>query len=249
MTRATPPDDSQVQASVERVAGRIFPGLRRPRQHPWRRKILALVAGIAIFASGLGAGVAAYAATTSTTAPHRQAFGIDCYADAKAARPAVQVLMDDAALLSDPVKSCRIQQDVTSGSNVSDEAISNYLVTGKAECIIVSSPGRSDLFAWKATQDPTTHETVPFWKHEPASGEAVAYLADSARPADFPTNCLPVTIPAPPVSTEALGACKIDARHAAVYPLGSSTAGRVCADRGYPVWPRQVTAPTAPGSR
>jgi hypothetical protein len=233
-----------VQASVERVAGRIFPGLRRPRQHPWRRKILALVAGIAIFASGLGAGVAAYAATTtSTAAPHSPAFGIDCYADANAARPAVQVLMDDAALPSDPVRSCRIQQDVTSGSNLSDEAISHYLVTGKAECIIISSPGRSDLFAWKATQDPTTHAMVPFWRHGPASGEAVTHLGDSARPADFPTNCLPVTIPAPPVSTEALGACKIDARHAAVYPLDSATAGRVCADHGYPVWARQIASP------
>lgn len=236
MTRTAPPDDSEVQASVERVAGRLFPSLRRPQQHPWRRRHLALIGGIIIFASGLGVGAAAHAASSPGTS--NPPFGIDCYTDAKAADPAMQVLMDDATLLSDPVKSCRAQQRVTIASNVSEKAISRYLTSGEAECIVVSSPGMSDLFAWKATQDPTTHEMVPFWEHEPTSREAVAYLGDSTEPAGFPPSCLHVTIPITQVSTEALGACKVDDRHAAVYPLGSRTSVRVCKDHGYSVWRR-----------
>ena len=236
MTRITPPTEDDVRASVERVADRILPRLRASSLHPWRRRIIATVAGLGLFASGLGVGAAAYGATIAPRTSTDTSFGISCYTDADSSEPAVQIGMDRAELIGDPVASCDIQRDVQSAANLSDAAGMQYLVTGKAECIVISSPGSPDQYMWKSGQDATSHELTPFWVREPAANDPVAYEGSSAKPDGFPATCLPVTIPAATTPPAAYGACKVDAHHAAVFPLGTRSVQAVCRSHQFTVW-------------
>jgi hypothetical protein len=234
MTRITPPSDEEVRESVARVADRILPRLRRP--HPWRRRIVATGAGLGLFAAGLGVGAAAYGATLAPAATADTPFGISCYLDADSTEPASQIGMDHAALMSDPVASCGSQRDAQSGAEIEDKASTQYLVTGKAECLVISSPGSPDSYMWKSRQDPVSHELTPFWVREPGANDPMVYEGSSTKPDGFPTTCLAVTIAPDVTPPAAYGACKVDARHAAVYPLGTESVERVCRSHHLDVW-------------
>jgi hypothetical protein len=192
---------------------------------------------VGLFAGGLGVGAAAYGATVGPRATTNDPpFGIDCYTNAASAGPAVQIGMDSSSLLSDPVKSCQTQQDVQSGANVTDIAITQYLTTSEAECIVISSPGSSDLYAWKSGQDVASHEVAPFWVREPRASDEIVYEGSGTKPAGFPADCLPVTIPATTAPQVAYGACKIDSKHVAVFPLGALSVAQVCRSHRLTPW-------------
>jgi len=236
MTQITPPTDDDVRESVERVADRMLPRLRAPRALLWRRRIIAIVAGLGLFAGGLGVGAAAYGAAVGPRIDVEPAFAIDCYPDAGSPKPAVRIGMDSPELMGDPVASCHTEKDAQIGSDVSDAAARQYLVTGQAECILISSPGSPDWYMWKSGQDATSHALTPFWVREPGPGDQVAYEGSSTKPAGFPSTCLPVNIPAVATPQVALGACKVDAHHAAVFPLGPQSVRAVCRARHLAVW-------------
>ena len=237
MTRITPPSDEDVRESVERVADRILPRLRRPQL--WRRRIVAAVAGLGLFVAGLGVGAAAYGATiTPRAATPDPQFGISCYLDANATQPAVQIEMDHAALMGDPVASCGTDRHVQSELDIVDKASTQYLVPGKAECLVISSPGSPDYYMWKSGQDPAAQSMTPFWVREPGVNDPIGYEGSSTKPDGFPTWCLAVTIAPTVTPPAAYGACKVDARHAAVYPLGTESVERVCRSHHLAVWTR-----------
>jgi hypothetical protein len=237
MTRITPPTDAEVQTSVDRVADRLLPRLRARNLHPWRLRILAGAAGAGLFLGGLGVGAAAYGAVVANQARIDDSpFGIDCYTNADSTDAAVRIDMDSASLLRDPVTSCHSEQTDRSQANIFDVADTQYLVAGKAECLVISSPGAPDAYSWKAGQSPTTHELTPFWVREPLADEGITYPGSSTKPEGFPADCLPVTIPAAPVIMEPLGACRIDSRHAAVFRLEDQSVDEVCRSHGFTVW-------------
>lgn len=236
MTQITPPSDEDVRASVERVAGRILPRLRATGSRRWRRKIVPIVGGLALFAGGFGVGAAAYGATVGHPSTADTPFGISCYTDADSAEPAVQIGTDSADLMGDPVASCHTEHDAQSGANLSDMGSTQYLATGKAECIVISSPGSPDQYMWKSGQDATSHELTPFWVREPSANDSVTYEGSGTKPDGFPASCLPVTFPAVATPQISSGACKVDARHAAVFPLGTESVEQVCRSHRLTVW-------------
>jgi len=237
MTHITPPSDTDVRESVQRVADRILPRLRASGSHPWRRRIIATVAGLGLFAAGLGVGAAAYGATVAPRpATTDTQFGISCYLDADATEPSVQIEMDHAALMGDPVASCSTDRHVQSELDIVDKASTQYLVTGKAECLVISSPGSPDYYMWKSAQDPESESTTPFWVREPGADDPIGYEGSDIKPDGFPGTCLAVTIPAVVTPAAAYGACKVDARHAAVYPLGTESLEHVCRSHHLVVW-------------